>query len=145
MTTEELLMPILLKYAKRVAFKMSQDPEMASIAGSAALRAARSYNGQVPIQRWVALCVKRQVWDYWRRNAKRREEQKELGWWTEEICTYDEAKPTAELPQPELQLLTEYYIDKWPLDVLARRHDTTIYGVRKLLKAAEAKLLEITR
>lgn len=61
-----------LEYAKRVAFRMSRDPEVESIAAEAAWRAVDSYDGRIPLERWIALRVRYSVWAYWRSRAKER-------------------------------------------------------------------------
>ncbi len=38
-------------------------------------------------------------------------------------------------------LLHEHYIDKFPLDVIARKHNTTVYNIRKLLAAAKDRYI----
>jgi DNA-directed RNA polymerase specialized sigma24 family protein len=149
-----------LKYAKRVAFRMSKDPEVESLAGVAAWRAVRTYNPllNVPMERWVARCVKTEVWCYWRKLRCRPITLKDDTWWESVHCVIGaedappnprlgakRVKPEAEelpIPREDHQLLCEYYLDKWPLDVLARRHEVTIPRVKKLLRAAVARLKE---
>lgn len=137
----------LLAFAKRVAYNMSSDPEMGSIAGIALHRAVSTYDDTrgVPLKRWIARQVKIGVWNYWRRVRDRHEEHQSEVWWGGVFVM--DTPEIQELPIPafDWKLLCEYYIEKWPLDVVARRYDTTVYGARKLLRQAEARLVEATR
>lgn len=121
---------------------MSKDPEVESYAGSAALRACREYDEEkgVPLKRWVAYCVKIDVWCYWRTLKRRREEQlTDCKWETVSIEWGPEE--TNELTSEEWQILCESYIERWCLDVIARRHNiSSVYKLKKLMRAAEAKL-----
>lgn len=122
---------------------MSADPEMGSIAGRMAWRAIRTYNPSlgVPAKRYLAVLVKRAVWDYWRKvKVRNREEQKCAEWWAaEEPAVYDERVP--DVSPEDWELLVRYHVDKWPLDVMARRFfgGTTVYSIRKHLRAAEQR------
>lgn len=132
-----------LAYAKRIAHKMLAEPiEANSIAGSAAERAMRTYDGSIPVKRWIALCVKRQVWGHWRQKARRQECQKAETWWVEAVFVTpsDQLEGVA---QADLQLLTEYYLEKWPLDVVARRYSVSIFRARKMIRGAVARLTAI--
>ncbi len=134
----------MIPYAKRIAFKMSQDPEMASIAYRAAWYASKKFDPSrgVPPRRFLAMVVKQYVWNYWRQIRARREKQKSENWWREVV----EVKPlpTEGLPQRYLQLLVEKYELKWPWDVMAKKHGVTKSWARKMVAEAEAALLRIT-
>jgi len=139
MTTAEAY----LKYAKRVAFNMWKDPEAESIAGAAAWYAMRTYNPEygVPTKRWVAKCVKRYIWDFWRRRVKRREEFHTELWWEHVIERTTEQ--TEHLNPADMKLLHEYYIEGWCLDVVARRYGITKYAAKQRINAAVARLQEV--
>lgn len=137
--TEEAI-SLALAYAKRVAFNMSGDPEMESIAGSAAWRAVRTYRVEKgPLKRWIARCVKTQVWCYWRAMKLRRTDQVEPEELEEAIA------PAAEEPLGicyfDYKMLYEHYIDRLPLDVMARKYDTNKRGVRRMLDTAIERLV----
>lgn len=132
-----------LAYAKRVAWSMSKDPEVESIAGMGAFRALRTYNGRIRFKRWVARCVKTSVWCYWRKRANRHEELKDVAW----CCEVYETPPVpcAEecVSTEDWQMLWEKHVEKWCIDVVARRHSMTIHECKKRLKAAESRFLKV--
>lgn len=119
----------LLPFAKRVARSMTRDVEADSAAGIATLRAVRTFNGSIPIERWVARWVKIVLWNGWRKQKVRAKV-----WATDpqtetfSLCEMAIAPPEEEdagfltLSVRERQLLTDYYINKWPLDVIQRRY-----------------------
>ena len=117
-----------LKYALRVAYKMSGDPEMGSIAGEAAWIAWSFYDPTkgVPEERWIARTVRLAVWDYWRRKAKRKEEQAEL-WLQMNASTNDEPESD---PLPitdwERLLLWERYVDGLSFAIIAKRRGINV-------------------
>jgi DNA-directed RNA polymerase specialized sigma subunit len=136
----------LLNYAKKVAFSLYQDPEMGSIAGNALLRATRTHDpSKVTLKAYIRVCVKMEAMDYGRRKSKRREEFHEEPFWE----GVQETAPCfeAEIPvsQEDWQLLCEYYIERWPYDVVARRHGVTTYRIRRMLKAAVNRLADALR
>jgi DNA-directed RNA polymerase specialized sigma24 family protein len=139
-----------VNYGKRIAYRMSRDPDAQASALTAAWRAFETFdpdNG-VPLNRYIAVCVKRSIYDMWRRKAKKREQQKSETWWAEVFrvgvtnkSPYDtddfDARPKGRLtdsPETETdsrtqlavtpsdwQTLVEYYLHNWPYDVIARR------------------------
>ncbi len=131
-----------LEYAQRVAFRMSVDVETQSIAGVSARRAVDTFDPTlgVPIKRHIARCVKMDIWSYWRKIKHRREEQKESMWW-EEVWCFDEPEEELRVSTDDWQLLHEHYTDRWPMDVIARRRNTTIYQIKKMLRAAEQRFV----
>jgi DNA-directed RNA polymerase specialized sigma24 family protein len=129
----------IIAYAIRVAYSMSKDPEVESIANAIVVRALRTYDFSIPLKRWVARLVKMAIWDYWRELKRRREVSMSEEWWEE---VYDKQTEAVELPVEgeELQMLCEKHLEKWCLDVIARRHNTTVYQVKRTIREAEAKL-----
>src|SRR4051812_4111950 len=125
-------------YARKVAFRMSRDPEMESIAGRAAWRAVRTYNGKLrDPKRWVARLVRQGVWNYWRYKARIREEQHDLAL---ELAPAVERDTPLDIPQHDFQLLWERYVDKWPLDVIASRHGVPRLWMKRMLALAMERL-----
>lgn len=132
------LMEAALRFSQRVAGRMTQDEDALSAAAAAAMRALNSWKPTgAPLKKWVASCVKRTVWDWMKRRARRKEEQKADTWWAE---VHETSPMEAGEWSGEWQILVEYYIDGWPLDVVARRHCCSTYSMRKQLKAAAARL-----
>lgn len=130
-----------LDYAKRVAFKMSKDPEVESVANFATLSALRSFNEEkgLSLKQWIAVCVKRGVWELWRKESKHKQVQKTEVWWERVVEVAPiESEPCA--PPVDWLYLVEYYIDKVPLDVMAKQHKTTVYQVRQILNSALQRL-----
>lgn len=122
---------------------MSNDPEVESLACITAWRSLALFDPTrgVPLERWVKRNVKVAVWDYWRKLKRRREEHLDPEQWERKEAEEDYEELIA---QPTLQLLTERYIDRWPLDVLASRHGISAAEVKRHLKSALAELLEST-
>ena len=126
---------------------MSQDPEVLSIAAEAMLYMVRKYDPtrNVPIKVWIAMGIKQYIWCYWRKMAKQkvRESQMPDFWWDKVIetndgsvvvdCLNDEDRET-------VQMLFENRIEKWCIDVVARRHNITVYELRKRFRASESRL-----
>jgi hypothetical protein len=88
------------------------------------------------MERWIARCVKTEIWCYWRKMRVRPVVHE--GW--ENAADRDDEVTELLVSNADWMLLWEHFVDKWPLDVIARRHDTTVYGIRKQLGAAEARL-----
>lgn len=123
----ELLMTAFLGYAKRVACSMSRDPEMESLAGLAALHAARTYDGKIRAQRWIARVTRQHVWNYWRRKRARPETLVDSAWLEMRVeAPWEEGSPPLpDLAPTDWQLLNEYYLQQCPLLVLARKYGPT--------------------
>jgi hypothetical protein len=132
------------RYAMRVARRMSKDPEALSIANKAGWNAYRTFDSTrgVPWKRWVAACTKRAVWYMWRSQARGRTELRNEVWWEKNAISFDEPSDELRIPTWDWQLLCMYYIDRWPLDVVAKRTNDSIAGVREKLANARRKFLE---
>lgn len=134
----------MVVYARRVAMRMSNDPEAESRSATTAWRACMAYDPtmNVPLKRWVAVCVRRMVWDMWRRKAKKREENKPEVWWEKVYSRTEE--PSSEFQQTnaiDWLLLTERHFDRLPIDVMARKHRVTVAAMRVRLVDAEANFV----
>jgi hypothetical protein len=91
----------------------------------------------------VARIVKTAVYYHWRKQKALREEQKSDVWFEHTVRCCDPEPTEAIVDQGTWQLLCEYYIDKWPLDVLARRHGrVSKRTIKKMLAEAEQKYKE---
>ena len=132
-----------LKYAKRVAFNMWKDPEAESIAGISAWTAHRTFDPArgVPIERWVALVTKRDIWSFWRKMRLRKASTCSFQFAEDEVDitppSYD--TETVDIPQAEWMLLVDNHINGIPIDVLARRWGCTTFQMKKFLRAAEQR------
>lgn len=153
-----------VRYAQRIARKMSNDPEVDSLAGEAAWRALYTYNQErnVKLSWWIAQLTKQAVQYYWRRVAKLREREKLMDelWWQEQsqlgrVSTrksdiYEEdnrvlrhrewEERDLEISRDDWQLLVESIILKHPLDIIARDRGISLHAARKLRKAALSRL-----
>lgn len=133
-----------LEFAKRVALNIWQDPEAESVAGEALLNAMRTFDEtKGNYRQWIARHVKLGVWDFMRRFQARHSETRAEGWW--EYLYNDETDYTdipLPIPRADWELLVEYYLEKVPLDVVAKVRDVSVYRVRKMMEAATEKLLE---
>ncbi len=151
-----------VKYAQKIARKMSQDPEVDSIAGEAAWRAMYTWDRtrNVKLSWWIAQLTKQSVIHYWRRLTRLRKHEKlrdEL-WWAEQtkqgrvaldrvpyadgdnIVLRISEEAEVELPDADWQLLVESFIMRWPLDVIARERGVSLGTARKMRNAAIARL-----
>lgn len=130
-----------LRYAKRVALNMCRDPEMESIAGSSAWRAILAFDGSRPFKSFLRVVVRKDVWCYWRREAKRREELKSAVWWENEgPAVYQQT--TLDISDPAWRLLVCYYMERWPLDVVAKRMSCTKKEAKGYIAQAVEELKE---
>lgn len=129
----------MLSFATAVARRMSRDPEAESLANMTVLLAVRSYDGRIPLERWVAACVKRNIWHMWRKGKRR---PKATDPWLLEAVSMDDPPEDSKLSDFEWRIVCEKYVDKWADDVIARRNGLTLYEVRKLLKFAVRRLQE---
>lgn len=120
---------------------MGRDPELESIANISGWKACETWNGNMPLERWIAACTKRNIWCYWRERARKREEQADLGWFLESIAARPTPDDVAELDQPQLQLLCEYHLEGWCLDVVAKRKGMSKKQAREAIHDAEVRLL----
>jgi hypothetical protein len=127
-------------YAMRIASKMSRDPEALSVANENAERALRTFDETkgVPVQRWVAFVVRQSIWDMWRRKARHPEELCEEEFWFDVSTPRDNGHecPLLGLDPVVWTILCEHYVEKWCIDVVAKRHGMTVYAARKLMKQA---------
>lgn len=146
-------------YATRVARNMTRDPEGDSLANLAAWRAMTSFKPEkkVPLKRWIAICVRTHIHYYWRSRARHPEQQfsqvSEEAWESMHIYTSTgsselEAKLTApeepeELPMTryDWQLLYENFVDRIPLDSIAKKRGISLKAARALVQSA-IELLE---
>lgn len=147
-----MLLEQMLEHAKRIARRMSRDPEVESLAGLAAWHAYKTYDETKSHWRtWTGRLVKQEVIMYWRELKRRRETQMSQLMNRQEF----DGRPTAfeatvvyidpgdtheKLRDGDWQLLCEYYIDGWPLDVVARENNMSINTARQTIKAAIARL-----
>jgi DNA-directed RNA polymerase specialized sigma24 family protein len=149
MQTEDLeVLPveIAMKYAKRVAYKMSRDPEAESYAHSATIRAIDTYRPatNVPFKRWLARCVKIAIWNWWRSIQRRHEDVVGGGIWDVNVIDNIETQ-SADLPIPreDWEFLHSYYIDRWPLDVMARRYGrVSVYAIKQRIRDTVARFAD---
>lgn len=135
-----------MKYGIRVAFKICKDPEAESCGARGARKALLTYDGRIPVKRWIAFVVRRYVWCYLRQRAKHETTGLSPDWWHTEV--YAPAQESGEelVHQQDLQVLVEHYIDGWPLDVIAREHGlSSKHAAAKRINAAKSRLLEASR
>lgn len=132
-----------MDYGRAVAYSVTGTKKYADEANVAAWRAFEAFDGTGTMQGFVALCVKRHIWCLWRKAAKAPITQLTFSWWEQNICDVEPQCDEQTVPQEDIQLLSEYYIDKWPLDVVARRHSVTVYRIRKMIRAAVDRLSEL--
>jgi DNA-directed RNA polymerase specialized sigma24 family protein len=144
---EKTLATEMLPFATRVALRTWHDPEAESLAGAALLHALRTYDGRIPLRRWVARCVKLWIWHYWRKMKVREPWSRtaEEGAFEYAACEHEFYVDEGPLSDEEWQILCERYVDAWAEDVIARRRDMTVYRVRKVIAEATRKLEEFVR
>lgn len=158
-------------FATRVAFSMSKDPEVESIANMQAWYAMTTYNpAKGPLDRWIARLVRQGVWAMWRKQfcfkrpmevrtaslvirirrlkpitQSMYSEQDDDG---EYYIRNDPEAPKEEkdlpIPYEEYRLLYEHHIDRFPLDVLAKHRNVTVSVVKCMIDAAERRLRDET-
>ena len=132
-----------VRFAKRIARKMSKDPEVDSLAGEAAWKALYTYDQSrgVKLSWWIAQLTKQSVQYYWRKMAALREREKLMDelWW-KEVASQAPSAPEMPIASTDWQLLVESYILRWPLDVIARERGVSITEATAMRKAAVARL-----
>lgn len=116
---------------------------MGSIAGKALWWAIRTFDESknVPLKRWIARCVKQGVWSYWRQ-IRVRPDRLATDTGLEDVPENREHPEDLPISREDFKLLIEYYVEKWPLDVVARRYGVGLHTARKMLKAAVSRLRE---
>lgn len=131
-----------VRFAQRIARKMSKDPEVDSLAGEAAWRALYTYKLEkgVKLSWWIAQLTKQSVQYYWRRMAALREREKLMDelWWKEQ--TRRDEQLESDIPDTDWQLLVESFVLKWPIDVIARERGLSEGAVTKMRAAAVSRL-----
>lgn len=127
----------LLDFAIQVARNLWDDPEAESAAGSALLRAVRTYNGTTSLKGWVSYCVKMSVRDWWRRfhytsgrMQKTVQHKADVFWLKIKAPKGDEVEEFQEKYPFYWTLLVERFLEKLPVDVIARQRNTTMTAVR---------------
>ena len=130
-----------LAYAKRVAFSMYKDPEAESLAGQAAWRAFRTFDDskKVPYKRWIARCVREDIWGYWRKLKVRPMER--LGEAEVEVPESPHDDSELLVSTLDFQLLYEKYIEKWPMDVIAKRHGLSVHYAKQFVSIAQQRFI----
>ena len=151
-----------VRFAQRIARKMSADPEVDSVAGEAAWRAMCSWDSarNVKMSWWIAQLTKQAVIHYWRRLARLRAKEKlrDEIWWQDQAMEgridayqnrYDDDNllhripkegTYNDIPAEDFQLLIESYVLRWPLDVIARERGVSLHRARALRNAALSRL-----
>ena len=149
-----------VRYAQRIARKMSNDPEVDSLAGEAAWRALYTYDLQrgVKLSWWIAHLTKQAVQYYWRRLIKLRKHEKLMDalWWEEQshrgrvsekkyegednLCLRVTEDEDVDVTATDWQLLVESFVLKWPLDVIARERGISIGEAQRIRTAAISRL-----
>ena len=156
-----------VRFAQKIARKMSKDPEVDSLAGEAAWRALYTWDAtkNVKLSWWIAQLTKQSVQYYWRRLKKLREREKLLDelWWQEQsefgrvpesrgrkskhyeednLCLQQHRTDDDELDlsRQDWQLLVESLILKHPLDVIARDRGISRSAAMQMRTAAISRL-----
>lgn len=138
----------LLEFAINIAKKVWNDPEAESAAGNALHKAVLTYDGRISLKGWIAYRVRMEVRDWWRRfhytsaKMQRTVQHKADAFWLrvrapdrEEVAEFQEQHPFY------WTLLVERFIEKLPIDVLAKRRNTTA----AVVKANVEKGVELLR
>lgn len=144
--TENDICTLALPYALRVARCMSRDPEVESIAGVACLKAVRTYNGKIELKRWIARVVRQYIHSYWRKRKVRARV-----WQCDPIAADDYCITELAVAVPDdceafqigaldRLILTDYYVNKLPLDVVGKKYGMPLYRVRLFLTDAVARV-----
>lgn len=139
----ELVVADALAYAQRVVRAMSRNPDAEECVGEVTWAALRSYDAErgLTLKQWVCCCIKRAVWDYWRKEARRKlhfASNCSDVWW--ERAVKHEVHSEEIAPPLDWMYLVEHYIDRVPLDVMAKTRNTTVYQVRLVLERALERL-----
>lgn len=155
-----------VKYAQKIARKMSRDPEVDSLAGEAAWRALYTYDQKrnVKLSWWIAHLTKQAVQYYWRRIAVLREREKLMDdlWWQEQsqlgrvamraehvdygsddnrtLRHREWEEREIEVDRTDWQLLVELYVLGYPLDVVARQRGMSVGQAKEARNAAVSRL-----
>lgn len=154
-----------VRYAQKIARKMSKDPEVDSIAGEAAWKALYTYDLSkgVKLSWWIAQLTKQSVQYYWRKMAKLRQREKLMDelWWQEQSnigrvssrsvaypegdnltmrLTIDGEELQYDIKREDWQLLIESFVLRWPLDVIARERGISLNTARKMRAAAISRM-----
>lgn len=132
-----------VSFGIRVARRMSKDPEVESIGAVRAWRALQDFDpSQSSIEQRITHMVKQGVWCYWRKMRVRKVVSVQMPI-TPEGDQIDVAAPEVDTDTPlepwVRELLCNYYIDRWPLDVVAKRYNRSVHQVRKLLADARMR------
>jgi DNA-directed RNA polymerase specialized sigma24 family protein len=136
-------------YATRVAKSLWKDPEAESIANAAAWRAYTTYRepatryGNYTEEGWIALIVRQSIHQEWRRlGRQKRSNEHTDGWWLEVVSTTDDEVSEPVVSPEDWQLLCERFIDGWPVDVIARRHNEGVTHIRRRIAASLQRFTE---
>lgn len=131
-----------VKFAQRIARKMSKDPEVDSIAGEAAWKALYTYDikKNVKLSWWIAQLTKQSVQYYWRQLATLRQRERLMDelWWHKQ--TKKESNDDLSVPSADWQLLVESFVLRLPLDVLARQRGVSMTVISTMRQAAISRL-----
>lgn len=120
---------------------MMKSGDREHVASVAAQRALRYYDGSIPWRKYVAYITRVEVHFYWRKLKRRAETTMKDEWWSEEVYVLDDS-PTLDISPEDNKLLHEYHVEKWCLDVVARRYGVSVYRARIMLREAEARAYE---
>jgi len=138
---------VMLKYARRIARRMHpNDPiEADSIAGLAVRKAHETYSGKVKWERWVARLVKQRIWAHWR-HIRDRHEEEQSEFWTETVMYVERPEESdLRISTEAWQLLYEHHVERWPLDVIARKYGVSVYTIKQWIKALQTRFCEAYR
>lgn len=130
----------LFAYARRIAFKIWKDADAEDAALAATMRCILTFDPSrnVPIKRWLARLVKQAIIHRWRR-LRRMHLEPVSEWFMETVV---EVPPLdCEESTEDYVLLYENFVDKWPIDVIARRRGWSIPRTRRMLAAAKSRFV----
>lgn len=135
-----------LELALRVSKHMTKDPEAESLAGLAAWKAHRTFDEtkNVPWEAWVFLITKQHVISYWRKKSRQEIAFSDLDTETfffSDTVSQTEDSEDLDIPHQDWRLLMESRVLLWPHPVLERRYKVSNRGLKKMLRAAEARLM----
>lgn len=137
-----------VSYATRVAFSIWRDPESESLANIAAWRAYETYReptfiyGSYTEEGWIARITKQHIYAEWKkRGALKRSDEQTDGWWQEVVSCVDEPIRDPLVSLEDWKLLCEKYIEKWPIDVIARRNNLRISEAKRRLTDALSRFV----
>lgn len=121
-----------------MGFMLDSEPTLPSRVAARAVKTYDEAKGKT-FKGWVRHITKRAVWYEWRRRG-RHPVQQLSEFQAEQLAAPELASEELPVSRTDWKLLCEYYLEKWPMDVVAREYGCSRLEAHRKVRAALSRL-----